>query len=137
MNLTPGQKFVENFTITAEQIEEFAAYSGDKQPIHVDDEKAKKTIFRQKIAHGLLMLLPLTRILGMNLPESDEYVIFRRLSLEFRIPVFVGDNISLELNLVSEIKKDNFQFSAAWKKGENVIASAEIVLVIKKYRGLS
>ena len=54
--------------ITGEQIDAFADIIGDHNPIHVDEEFAKTTMFGQRIAHGALSASLISAILGNDLP---------------------------------------------------------------------
>ena len=52
--LEVGQIHESSFTITGEMIESFAEATGDHNPIHVDEDYAKGTIFKTRVAHGML-----------------------------------------------------------------------------------
>jgi len=88
--------------ITEDDIQKFAEVSGDYNPLHMDDEFAKTTIFGQRIAHGALTASYISGILGNNLPGPG--AIFTGLSMRFRRPVFIGDTVTVRAE-VSE-KKD-------------------------------
>lgn len=89
-------------TITEDDIQKFAEVSGDYNPLHMDDDFAKTTIFGQRIAHGALTASYISGILGNNLPGPG--AIFTGLSMRFRRPVFIGDTVTVRAE-VSE-KKD-------------------------------
>jgi len=55
-------------TITEDDIEKFADVSGDRNPLHMDDEFAKETVFGQRIAHGALAASFISGVLGNQLP---------------------------------------------------------------------
>ncbi len=77
--------------ITEEAIQEFAKVSGDYNPLHMDEEYAKTTIFGGRIAHGALPASYISAILGNDLPGPG--AIFAGLNLRFRRPVRIGDEV--------------------------------------------
>lgn len=79
-------------TITEADIEAFAAVSGDRNPLHMDEEYAKTTMFKGRIAHGALTASYISGILGNDLPGPG--AIFTDLSLQFKRPVRIGDEVT-------------------------------------------
>ncbi|MDH7485269.1 MAG: MaoC/PaaZ C-terminal domain-containing protein [Anaerolineae bacterium] len=80
-------------TITETDVVNFAALTGDWNPLHTDAEFAKTTVFGQRIAHGLLILsIASGLITRLGLIEGTAEA-FRELSWKFRAPVFIGDTI--------------------------------------------
>ena len=77
--------------ITGEKIDAFADIIGDHNPIHVDEEFAKTTMFGQRIAHGALSASLISAILGNDLPGPG--AVFVELNLRFRRPAFIGDTV--------------------------------------------
>lgn len=75
--------------ITDGDILSFADISGDCNPVHLDDEFASGTIFKERIAHGILTASLLSTILGTKLPGPG--AIYLSQSLNFRAPVKVDD----------------------------------------------
>ena len=89
-----GQKFTTRArTVTETDIVMFAAMTGDYNPLHVDAEFGKTTIFGQRIAHGLLGLA-----IGVGLAASlgiaqGTTMAFLGLTWNFTAPIFIGDTI--------------------------------------------
>lgn len=80
-------------TITETDVVNFAALTGDWNPLHTDVEFARTTVFGQRIAHGLLVLsIASGLITRLGLIEGTAEA-FRELSWKFRAPVFIGDTI--------------------------------------------
>ncbi len=77
--------------ITGERIDAFADIIGDHNPIHVDEEFAKTTMFGKRIAHGALSASIISAILGNDLPGPG--AVFVELNLRFRRPAFIGDTV--------------------------------------------
>ena len=88
-------------TITEEDVRKFVEISGDDNPIHLDEEFAKRTLYRGRIAHGLLSLglvsAALTKLFG---PGN----IWINQTFSFTKPIHVGDTITAKLKII-EIDK--------------------------------
>ncbi|NLY78518.1 MAG: dehydratase [Lysinibacillus sp.] len=92
-------------TITESDIVNFAVVSGDYFPLHKDAEYAKNTRFKQRIAHGMLVLSVGTGLLEMG---TDEIIAFYGIdNLRFVNPTFIGDTIHLELEVTDLQDKGN------------------------------
>ena len=92
-------------TITAEDIDKFAEISLDKNPVHLDEEYASKTIFKKRIAHGILVSGLISAVLGTKLP--GEGAIYMRQELKFMAPVFIGDTITATVEIIELIAEKN------------------------------
>lgn len=92
-------------TITEADLVMFSAFSGDWYPLHTDKEFAAKTPFKQRIAHGMLVLSAAT---GLFLFEPDVVVAFYGMEqVRFTNPTFIGDTIHLEVKVKDIQEKDN------------------------------
>jgi 3-hydroxybutyryl-CoA dehydratase len=67
-DLKPGMSESFTKTVTERDIELFGEVSGDVNPVHFDEEFAKGTIFRGRIAHGVLSASYISTVLGMKMP---------------------------------------------------------------------
>lgn len=103
-DLKVGMKSSTNMVITGEKIDTFAELTGDKNPIHVDEEFAKTTMFGQRIAHGALSASLISAVLGNDLPGPG--AVFVELNLRFRRPAFIGDDV-IAVAEVAEINERN------------------------------
>ncbi|PLX70032.1 MAG: acyl dehydratase [Denitrovibrio sp.] len=79
-------------TITDADIKNFAGVTGDKNPAHMNDEYAKETQFKERIAHGMLSASYFSTLLGMKLPGEGSIYVSQ--SLKFKKPVFIGDTVT-------------------------------------------
>jgi 3-hydroxybutyryl-CoA dehydratase len=79
-------------TITEQDVFKFADACGDYNPLHIDEEYAKKTRFGHRIAHGILMAGVISTVLGGEIPGVG--TIFVELQIRFLKPVFFGDTIT-------------------------------------------
>lgn len=87
-------------TVTESDIVNFAGLSGDFNPIHVDHEFCKKTVFRKPIAHGLL-ILAMGSGLGMMFPPMRTLAFLAIKEWKFLEPVFIGDTIRVKAKLLN------------------------------------
>jgi len=89
-------------TLTESDLVNFASLSGDWFPLHTDMEYAKETQFKERIAHGMLVLSIST---GLMLLEPGIIVAFYGMdNIRFIEPTFINDTISLEMRVID--KKD-------------------------------
>lgn len=92
-------------TITAEDIDKFAEVSLDENPVHLDEEYASKTIFKKRIAHGILVSGLISAVLGTKLP--GEGAIYMGQELKFMAPVYIGDTITATVEIIELIAEKN------------------------------
>lgn len=97
-----GDKANISKTITEYDIYQFAGITGDFNPVHVNVEYAKKTVFQERIAHGALTAGFISAVLGMKLPGPD--TIYLSQNLNFKAPVKIGDTVMAEVEVLE--KKD-------------------------------
>jgi acyl dehydratase len=95
-----GQKMVtRGRTITESDIVQFAALTGDYNPMHTDAEYMKKSQFGQRVAHGMLSLsYAVGQAYQLGFMERT-VVAFRGLEMKFSLPVFIGDTLHSELTI--------------------------------------
>ena len=67
-DLTVGMSASYAKTITEADIVIFAGISGDNNPLHLNEEFAKESIFKGRIAHGMLTAVFISTVLGTKLP---------------------------------------------------------------------
>jgi len=100
-----GDKASVTKTITDEMVRAFAEISGDDNPVHLDDEFAKTSIFKERVAHGILVTGLISSVLGCKLPGYGSIYISQ--SVEFLRPVKIGDTITATVEAIEkdEVKK--------------------------------
>ena len=86
-----GQSATYERTVSEEDIVRFAEVSGDDNPVHLDEEFASKTMFKGRIAHGMLGAGFISTAVGTRLPGYG--CIYISQSLRFRAPVRIGDTV--------------------------------------------
>ena len=103
MKLKIDDTFSVNKEVTDELIRKFADVSGDRNPIHLDEEFAKKTRFGKRIAHGMLTASFISAVLGYEL--SVRKVVYLGQTLKFKHPTYIGDTVTAK-GTVIKIRPD-------------------------------
>jgi 3-hydroxybutyryl-CoA dehydratase len=78
--------------VSESDLDTFAALTGDRNPIHLDEAFAAQTMFKGRIAHGMLTATFISAILGTQLPGPGAVYIAQ--TLNFRGPVRIGDEVT-------------------------------------------
>lgn len=116
-----GQKVTRSQTIDDKLVHGFADLTGDHNPIHVDDDFARKTKFGQRIAHGGILFGLISKVLATDLPGIG--TVYLSQLVNFRAPVFIGDTVTLEAEITEILPKAVAKISVMIKKqtGETVM----------------
>lgn len=84
--------------ISSSVVEKFAEITEDNNPVHLDEEFAKKTFFKARIAHGFLVGSLISTVITQKLPGNGTIYISQ--SLIFKGPVFIGDEITAKVRVI-------------------------------------
>src|SRR3954447_26164458 len=98
-DLQVGQTDSLGKTITEADVLLYAAVSTDTNPIHIDAEAAKQSIFGERIAHGMLSAGLISALLGTRLPGPG--TLYMRQSLRFAAPVKIGDTVTATVEVTA------------------------------------
>ena len=114
--------------ITDKDIELFAEISTDLNPVHLDDEYARDTIFEGRIAHGMLTAGLISAVIGEQLPGHG--TIYLSQNLKFLAPVRPGDLVHAEVKVVDMlIDKRRVKLDCRCEvNGKNVLVGEAMVL---------
>lgn len=97
-DLQPGHRASTGKTITEADILMFAAVSTDTNPVHLDAEAAASSMFKQRVAHGMLSAGLISAVLGTKLPGPG--TIYLSQTLRFRAPVKIGDTVTATVEVM-------------------------------------
>ena len=89
--LEPGMSATIEHTVSERDIQLFGEATGDMNPVHFDEDYARKTVFRGRVAHGALSIGFISALLGTKLPGDGS--IFLSASIVFKLPVRIGDTV--------------------------------------------
>ncbi len=95
--LQVGQKAAFTKTITETDVYLFAGISGDINPAHLNEDYAKNTLFKGRIAHGMLTASLISAVIGVQLPGPG--TIYSSQTLNFLAPVRFGDTITATVEI--------------------------------------
>ncbi|WP_372589438.1 MaoC family dehydratase [Fervidobacterium pennivorans subsp. shakshaketiis] len=116
--------------VTDEMVKLFAEATGDKNPVHLDEEYAKNTIFGGRIAHGILSLGIISSVLGMEFPGAG--TIYLMQNAKFKRPVYIGEEVTVKL-IVKEIDREKrrvlLETYVVKENGENAIEGEALVKI--------
>ncbi len=104
-DLEVGMEAVYKRQVSEQDIERFAEISGDNNPVHLDEDYAASTIFKQRIAHGILTASFISTVIGTKLPGPG--CIYVSQSLNFRAPVRIGDEVVAKARIKELIEDRN------------------------------
>lgn len=116
-------------TVTEADINTFAEVTGDKNPVHLDEVYASKTIFKTRIAHGMLTAGYLSAVFGIELPGPG--AIYVTQTLNFRGPVKIGDKVIAKVK-VAELfpAKRRARFDCICTVDGKAVLEGEAILMI-------
>jgi 3-hydroxybutyryl-CoA dehydratase len=86
-------------TVSDDDVRTLAEVTGDFNPLHMDEEYARKTRFGQRIVHGVFSAGLISAVLGNQLPGPGS--IYLSQQVEFLAPVFIGDTVTATVEVVS------------------------------------
>lgn len=119
-----------SLTVSAETVEAYAHLVGDVNPVHLDEAFAAKTIFRRRIAHGMLPAGLISAVLGTRLPGPGS--IYLSQDLEFKRPVYLDDAITAKVEVIEKDDKHKKVKLHTWvenQAGQTVLDGRALVLV--------
>ena len=100
-----GDKASMSKTVTEFDVYTFAGVTGDFNPVHIDAEFAKTTMFKERIAHGMLTAGFISAVLGTALPGKN--TIYMGQELQFKAPVKIGDTVTATVEVLEKIEGKN------------------------------
>jgi len=104
-DLKVGMKAEIAKTITETDVVLYAGITLDVNPAHLNEEHAKKTMFKHRIAHGMLTAGLVSAVLGTKLPGEGS--IYMGQELAFTAPVYFGDTITATAEIIELIPEKN------------------------------
>lgn len=92
-------------TVSEADVYLFAGITGDLNPAHTNEVAASKTMFKGRIAHGMLSAGFISAVLGMYLPGPG--TIYLGQELKFTKPVRIGDTVTATCTVVERMEEKN------------------------------
>ena len=133
-DLSVGQTAEMTHTVTDADIREFAAVSGDNNPMHLDDTYAASTPFKSRIAHGMLSGSYISAVLGTRLPGPG--AIYLSQSMRFRRPVRIGDEVLCRATVTAiDPEKAQVTLATVCEVGGKPVVDGEAVVLAPRRNG--
>ena len=108
------------------EIESFAKTSEDRNPIHLNDEAGKASIFKSRVVHGMLSASLFSALLGEYLPGHG--AIYLSQTLQFTKPVYPGDKVVASVTVININKnKKQVTLKCEAKVGDKLVIKGEAV----------
>lgn len=118
-------------TISESDVYGFAGITGDFNPVHISKTHAEKSLFGERVAHGMLVGSLFSSVMAMTMPGPGGIYVSQ--ALEFVAPVKMGDTIAATVTVTEKMAKRRVRLEcqAHNQKGELVIRGEAIVLPSK------
>jgi 3-hydroxybutyryl-CoA dehydratase len=114
--------------VTDEDIELFARVSTDRNPVHLDDDYARDTIFEGRIAHGMLTAGLISAVIGEQLPGHG--TVYMGQTLKFMGPVRPGDVVRAEVSVLEiDYAKRRVKLDTRCLVGDTVVLKGEATVL--------
>jgi 3-hydroxybutyryl-CoA dehydratase len=128
-DLAVGQEASLSNTVTEADISAFAEISGDRNPVHLDAAYAATTMFKQRIAHGMLSAAYISAVFGMKLPGPGAIYISQ--TLAFKAPVKIGDTVVTTVKVIELVpEKKRARFETVCSVNGKAVVQGEAVLMV-------
>ena len=128
-DLSVGMTATFTKTVGEAEIGMFAELSGDFNPVHLDEEFARATPFKGRIAHGMLSAAFISTVFGTRLPGPG--CIYVSQNLTFKRPVRLGDTVVAKVELTELFPdKKRAAFRTTCSVGDKVVLDGDAVVMV-------
>lgn len=128
-DLNVGDTYRLKYSVSEADVQKFGEISGDFNPAHFNEEYAKGTVFKGRIAHGMISLAKFSGIFGMDMPGLG--AIWGSQNVKFLAPVQLNESYTA-VAVVKEKGDKNIVFSC-WvedKEGKHVLEGEGVLYPI-------
>ncbi|MEE8253353.1 MAG: MaoC family dehydratase [Hyphomicrobium sp.] len=128
-DLSVGQEASLSNTVSEANIVAFAEISGDRNPVHLDADYAATTMFKERIAHGMLSAAYISAVFGMKLPGPGAIYISQ--TLKFKAPVKIGDTVVTTVKVAELMpEKRRARFECVCTVNDKPVVEGEAMLMV-------
>ena len=128
-DLSVGMEASMSKTVGDADIVAFAELSGDRNPVHLDAEYSAKTMFKERIAHGMLSAAYISAVFGMQMPGPG--AIYMSQTLQFKAPVKIGDTVVTTVKVTEVIpEKKRAKFECVCAVNGKPVLTGEAMLMV-------
>lgn len=116
----------EKIKITNDMVFNFSEVTGDKNPIHLNEEYSKNTIFKKRVVHGMLLVSFFSKLIANRYPGEGS--IYLEQNVKFIKPCYIDDEIEVSIELVKTEKNKFFLNTKILKDGLILVDGEAVVL---------
>ncbi|MCX7775569.1 MAG: MaoC family dehydratase [Spirochaetaceae bacterium] len=128
-DIEPGMVAESAKTVTEADVVLFAGVTGDFNPVHVNEEYARDTMFKGRIVHGMFSAGLISAVLGTKLPGPG--AVYVNQLLKFKAPVHIGDTVTARVEVLSKIPEKKFvTMRTSCSVGGRVVVDGEATLMV-------
>lgn len=123
MKAAVGDRATRSLTVTAAHVDAYAGITGDRNPLHFDEDFARMTKFGRLVVQGGLTTGLLHALVAMDMPGPG--TVFLSQDWKFTAPVFIGDTITATATVLSVHPSKpvtQLEIEVARQSGEVVLA---------------
>lgn len=133
-DLSVGQSATMTRAVSEADIVAFAAVSGDNNPVHLDEAFAQTTMFKGRIAHGMLSAAYISAVIGTQLPGPG--AIYLSQSMKFRSPVRIGDEVVTTVTITAlDAERGHATFATVCQVNGKAVVEGEALIMVPKKGG--
>ncbi|WP_421862930.1 MaoC family dehydratase [Motiliproteus sp.] len=128
-DLSEGMSASIERTVTEADVNTFAEVTGDDNPVHVNAEYAATTMFKQRIAHGMLSAGYISAVLGTKMPGPGAIYVDQQ--LKFKAPVMIGDTVNTTATILEiNERRRRVILKTVCSVGDKVVAEGQATLMV-------
>jgi len=133
MNIEVGMSAQFSKTIGESDVYSMAGIIGDFNPVHVDEQYAKDTIFKGRIAHGVIGIGLISTVAGMKLPGPGS--IYLDQQVKFRSPIHFGETATATIT-IEEVNRDNGKVKAKTEVhvGDRIVITGSALFLVPEIK---
>lgn len=126
-----GSSYTKCIKASEQTIQDIADVSGDINPIHLDEEYAKQSVFGKRIAHALFCINGISMILGNYFPGEGTILISQ--NFQYKQPVYINDVIEITVTVADRMPKNKYLLETICKNQEGrIVTKGESVVKWEK-----
>jgi 3-hydroxybutyryl-CoA dehydratase len=130
-DMSVGMTAVFTRTVTEADIVLFSGISGDVNPVHLDQKFAENTMFKGRIAHGMLTASFISTVLGTKLPGPG--CVYISQNLKFKAPVRIGDTVKARVTVTAvDNERGRITVATVCHVGDTQVIDGEAQLLVPR-----
>jgi 3-hydroxybutyryl-CoA dehydratase len=112
-------------TVTEATIDDYAAVTGDDNPLHLDPEYAADGLFGERVAHGMFT----AGVVSAALAALPGDIVYDSQELSFEAPVAPGDTVTAEVEVVEQLDGDRLRVDTVAATEEATVLTGEATVL--------